>query len=138
MTKCTLAQRFEYINCVEQSPRLINATYSYLSKKTAHGDPKCVKHYNQGKIVWPLITPSDNNQKKNDAIASLRKKLLVCEAVEDCERRVKCLNTGLQHFLVPDAKGMVTNASSDRKYDCIWIQWVIGHLSDTDYVQFLQ
>ena len=171
VTKCTLAPRFEYITCVEQSPRLINATVSYLSKKSAHGDPKCVKHYNQGKVVWPLVnlnntntttasTTTSSKKKKGDTstVLELSKKLLVCDAVTDVERRVECLNMGLQHFLAPTSGGTGTESvtgtesqpsttittttttatTSNRKYDCIWIQWVIGHLSDPDYIQFLQ
>ena len=26
----------------------------------------------------------------------------------------------------------------DHKYDCIWIQWVIGHLIDNDLIEYLQ
>jgi len=27
---------------------------------------------------------------------------------------------------------------SEHKYDCIWIQWVIGHLHDSDFIAFLK
>ncbi|EAL72179.1 hypothetical protein DDB_G0269658 [Dictyostelium discoideum AX4] len=26
----------------------------------------------------------------------------------------------------------------EKKYDCIWIQWVIGHLHDLDFIEFLK
>ena len=38
------------------------------------------------------------------------------------DRRICC---GLQNF-VPEI----------RRYDVIWIQWVLGHLTDSDFVQF--
>ncbi|XP_054169029.1 N-terminal Xaa-Pro-Lys N-methyltransferase 1-like [Oppia nitens] len=46
---------------------------------------------------------------------------------EDYKRIGNSYNSGLQDF-TPDP---------DIKYDCIWIQWVTGHLADDDFVQFL-
>lgn len=41
--------------------------------------------------------------------------------------RLRLIEIGLQDF-VPE----------ERKYDLIWIQWVIGHLHDLDFVEFFQ
>jgi len=34
-------------------------------------------------------------------------------------------------------KGM-QEMNFDYKYDCIWIQWVIGHLTDDDLIIFMK
>lgn len=40
--------------------------------------------------------------------------------------RIRCINEGLQSF------------SPACIYDVIWIQWVVGHLTDDDYISFFQ
>lgn len=46
---------------------------------------------------------------------------------EEVNSRVSLVNIGLQDFSpAPDS------------YDCIWIQWVVGHLPDNDYISFFR
>ena len=44
--------------------------------------------------------------------------------------RCKFLNVGLQDF--------DPSSPTSDKFDCIWIQWVIGQLTDIDFVDFLK
>ncbi|XP_042909323.1 N-terminal Xaa-Pro-Lys N-methyltransferase 1 isoform X2 [Parasteatoda tepidariorum] len=46
---------------------------------------------------------------------------------QDAKRVTRKFNSGLQDF-VPD----------ENYYDVIWIQWVIGHLTDDDLISFLK
>ncbi|QDZ25261.1 alpha-N-methyltransferase [Chloropicon primus] len=49
------------------------------------------------------------------------------ESLTDCGAKVNCLLQGLQEVEVrPD------------RYDVVWIQWCIGHLTDDDCVEFLK
>ena len=34
--------------------------------------------------------------------------------------------------------GLQDLAPSPGRYDCIWIQWCVGHLTDADFPQFFQ
>jgi protein N-terminal methyltransferase len=46
---------------------------------------------------------------------------------EEYKDRIECIVQGLQDF-----------APAADTYDCIWTQWVIGHLHDLDFVRFLR
>ena len=45
----------------------------------------------------------------------------------DNNNRISLNNVGLQNF-----------NPEHNSYDCIWIQWVIGHLHDLDFIQFFR
>ena len=77
VTKNLLLSRFNKVDLVEQSPRLMAAAPGYLGP---------------------------------DSIG-----------------RIECVVQGLQDF-----------APSPNTYDVIWIQWVIGHLHDIDFVHFFR
>jgi protein N-terminal methyltransferase len=47
---------------------------------------------------------------------------------ENYKRIGNLINTGLQSF-IPEP---------NIKYDCIWCQWVTGHLTDDDFVTYLK
>lgn len=80
VTKSFLMNRFEYIDLIEQSPRLLNNSFNYL---------------------------------KLDE--------------EEYKRRIGLINLGLQNFL-----------PEKNSYDVIWIQWVVGHLHDLDFIKFFK
>ena len=77
VTKNLLLSRFDKVDLVEQSPRLMAAAPGYLGQES--------------------------------------------------EGRIKCIVQGLQDF-----------APAPNTYDVIWIQWVIGHLHDIDFVHFFR
>lgn len=76
VTKNLLLPRFERVDLVEQSPRLLAAAPSYIGADAS---------------------------------------------------RIVCIERGLQDFI-----------PAKNTYDAIWIQWVIGHLHDLDFIDFLR
>eukprot|EP01035_Chromulina_nebulosa_P017947 gene17947-23573_t len=76
VTKHLLLPRFQSVDLLEQSPRLLNASSSYIG---------------------------------NDSI------------------RVNCICKSLQEF-----------QPLQNTYDLIWIQWVVGHLHDIDFINFFK
>jgi len=78
VSKHLLLNRFQHVDLIEQSPRLLAAAPAY-------------------------VTPQDGSN------------------------RMTCIVQGLQDFSpVPNS------------YDVIWIQWVIGHLHDLDFISFFK
>lgn len=80
VTKSFLMHRFQHIDLVEQSPRLLNNSSKYLELSQ-----------------------------------------------EEFSKRIGLINEGLQTF-----------APVANSYDVIWIQWVIGHLHDLDFIAFMK
>lgn len=76
VSKFFLLNRFNHVDLIEQSPRLLDASAEYIGK--------------------------------------------------DSVRTTKIV-VGLQDF-----------NPAPNTYDCIWIQWVIGHLHDLDFISFFQ
>jgi len=78
VSKHLLLRRFQHVDLIEQSPRLLAAASEYVGA-------------------------SDGND------------------------RMTCIVQGLQDFAPPP-----------NTYDVIWIQWVIGHLHDLDFIRFFK
>ncbi|KAI6191928.1 Methyltransferase [Aphelenchoides bicaudatus] len=55
--------------------------------------------------------------------------------IEDSEKYIGPNNAKIQNKFV---EGLQTFTPQQRYYDLIWIQWVIGHLNDKDFVEFLK
>jgi protein N-terminal methyltransferase len=77
VSKYLLLPRFDHVDLIEQSPRLLAASTEYI------GEPDTF--------------------------------------------RTSCIVQGLQTF-----------TPSSSYYDVIWIQWVIGHLTDADFISFFE
>lgn len=59
--------------------------------------------------------------------------------MDQCEKYVEKAKEKLQG---KNVKQFYTSGLQDfhfqEKYDCIWVQWVLSHLTDADLVAFLQ
>ncbi|KAJ3185350.1 hypothetical protein HDU85_001400 [Gaertneriomyces sp. JEL0708] len=66
--------------------------------------------------------------------------------VDMVEQNPKFLEEARKTYLAHDAsrvqqyipKGLQEFVPEERRYDMIWIQWVLGHLTDDDFVAFFQ
>lgn len=61
------------------------------------------------------------------------------DVIDQCEKYIEkskqiLKNQNIGHFY---AKGL-QEFQFEEKYDCIWVQWVLSHLTDQDAVEFLK
>lgn len=55
--------------------------------------------------------------------------------IDDSTKYIGAHNDRVGHKFV---EGLQTFEPQDKYYDLIWIQWVSGHLTDEDFVGFIQ
>ena len=134
----------------------------YLGRESVHGDSSAIKLYNKRKLkdagrkqpggggtnadtstvfdgLTGINSASDAPNYYN--IPSTALLLLQGYRQEEIQQRVTCWNIGLQHVFDPQhaLPGAESGSGSDgEKFDVIWIQWVLGHLSDLDYIEFFR
>jgi protein N-terminal methyltransferase len=115
VTKYLLLPRFKFVDLIEQSPRLLAAAESYFEQPN-----------NKDDITIPDI--SDFRDRVNYIVLGLQ---VTCY-------KSFIISNFLQQLFIILCYYQQNFEPKPNSYDCIWIQWVIGHLNDCDFITFFR
>jgi len=133
----------EYWKGVEASVDGMLGGFSHISREDLRGSNEFLKEFLDGKIGPRLGT--SHALDCGSGIGRIAKTLLLpifgnVDLLEQNEEFLKTAKKYVQSEKVKNffCSGMQNFDFKEHKYDLIWVQWVTGHLIDSDFVSFLK
>ena len=142
VVKHALLHRFDHVDLLEQSKRLLDASVAYIegggaadgaaqppsaeaTEQPAAPPPQVVADADAGQGA--VAADSGASQAAIPGGSIFEAAAAECESLGRVRRRIHC---GMQD--------LASRAGGDARWDLVWVQWAIGHLTDLDMIDFLQ